>query len=181
MASGRGSRTSGSAPTAAGARLPLDTVTANVCDALRPAGSLAVTRTVAAPTPTAVSVTRAPAASTVATSGADDDTEYVNASPSGSANAADTSTARVPGRVSAWSGRAPAAAGGRLAPAGRSRHRAAAWPVASSTAAASAGPVTPDAPAPWATPGGSPSWVWREFAKRNSHEQETWASPHWVG
>ncbi len=66
---------SGSAPTADGARLaPAVTVTVKNRVALRPPGSAAVTWMVAAPTPTAVSVTRAPAASTVTTSGGDEDT-----------------------------------------------------------------------------------------------------------
>ena len=66
---------SGSVRTAAGGRFaPRVTVTANDCVAVRPPGSAAVTRIVAAPMPTAASVRRAPDASTVATSGADDDT-----------------------------------------------------------------------------------------------------------
>ena len=50
------------------------TVTVNDCEALRPPGSVAVTRIAAVPSLSAVSVTRVPAARTVTTFGADDDT-----------------------------------------------------------------------------------------------------------
>ena len=50
------------------------TRTSNVCAALRPWASNAVTTIAALPRATAVSPTRVPAASTVTTSGADDDT-----------------------------------------------------------------------------------------------------------
>ena len=47
------------------------TVTAKVCAALRPPGSVAVTRIVAAPSDTGVTVTRLPDTDTAATCGAD--------------------------------------------------------------------------------------------------------------
>ena len=50
------------------------TVTVNDWSTVRPPGSAAVTPIVAAPSPTAVTITRAPTASTLATCGADDDT-----------------------------------------------------------------------------------------------------------
>ena len=53
------------------ARIP--TVTVNDCVAVRPPGSVAVTRTVAAPSPTAVTVTSAPVTVAVTTWGADED------------------------------------------------------------------------------------------------------------
>ena len=62
-----------SEPTGSGGRLAA-TVTANNCDTLKPPGSVAVTRIVAVPAPTAVRITRAPIARTVATYGDDDDT-----------------------------------------------------------------------------------------------------------
>ncbi len=53
----------------------VDTVTVNDCMALSPPGSVAVTRIVALPSPTVVSViTRAPVARAATTRGADDDT-----------------------------------------------------------------------------------------------------------
>ena len=62
-------------PTGSGGWFRELTVTVNDSVALRPPGSAAVTRIVAVPTPTAVSVTRvAPAASIVTTSRADHDT-----------------------------------------------------------------------------------------------------------
>ena len=76
-------------------RARIATVTANDCVAVRPPGSVAVTRTVAAPSPTAVTVTNAPVTVAVTTWRADEDTVYVKASPSGSPNALDTSTLAV--------------------------------------------------------------------------------------
>lgn len=80
---------------AKGSDIDASTVTVNDCAALKPPGSVAVTRIVAAPSATAVSLTRTPVTPAVTTCGADDDTEYVNASSSGSTNAPETSTLTV--------------------------------------------------------------------------------------
>ena len=102
------------------------TVTTNVCAALRPPGSVAVTRIVAAPADTGVTMTRPPETDTAATCTADD------VAPIGQRVAV-----RVPERPrdvhpsrtsrSAQSvavGSTPAVTGGRFTAAGRSRHKA---------------------------------------------------------
>ena len=109
------SGTPGSAPDAAGGRLPAETVAVKDCEALRPPGSVAVTVTVAAPAATPVSVTRAPATDAVTTLGADDDTANVNGSSSGSTNDCETSTTYVPSTPSGTSASAPDALGRQLA------------------------------------------------------------------
>ena len=75
---------------AAGARF--GTVTANVCDAVRPPGSRAVTVTAAVPPDTPVTVTAEPATAAVATPGAEETAEYASASPSGSPKCSEAST-----------------------------------------------------------------------------------------
>ena len=122
------------------------TVAANELDTLSPPGSVAATRIVAAPSPAPVNVTTAPAACARTRHGADEDAVYVSTSPSGSANACDTSTcSTAPTDSSLRAGSVPTATGGRLAAsAGRSRQAATAGPMASRTAAASEAPVNPD-------------------------------------
>ena len=67
-------------PAAAGADTAEGTVTANACVALPPA-FVAVTVSVALPAVTAVTVTLAPATSTVATALSEDCAAYINPSP----------------------------------------------------------------------------------------------------
>ena len=71
------------------------TVTVNDCTALKPPGSVAVTRIVPAPSRTSATITKAPVTLAVTTCVADDDAVNDSASPSGSTNATDTGTARA--------------------------------------------------------------------------------------
>ena len=75
-----------------GALTVAPTVALNAWIALRPPGSVALTRIVGSPSPTPVSVKREPTASTATTEGTEDDAVKAKASPSGSTNAWATST-----------------------------------------------------------------------------------------
>ena len=67
--------------------------------------------------------------------------------PAAPANDCDTSTSSVPFRVTVRSGKVPVPVSARLGLAGGSRYSDTARPLALSSTAASAGPVTPDSPA----------------------------------
>ena len=74
---------------------PPPTVTLNLCSAVRPSGSRAVTVTIAVPSATAASVSVLPDRDTETTAVAEDSAVYVSAPPSGSRKNEDTSKVAV--------------------------------------------------------------------------------------
>ena len=90
------------------------TVAVNGCVALRPPGSVALTRIVAAPSLAATSITKAPVTLAVTTCGADEDAVKDIASPSGSTNAPETSMFRVSSAAKVRFGRVAAGTGDRF-------------------------------------------------------------------
>ena len=82
-------------PTASGARFGVCTVTATLCAAVRPPGSLAVTVTVAVPSATPTIVRMLPDIETDTTPAADVAAENPSASPSGSRKYDTTSSVTV--------------------------------------------------------------------------------------
>ena len=90
------------------------TETSKTCRALSPSGSDAVTVNVALPCPTAETVTTAPDTEAAATASFDEETANVSASPSGSANAPETSTVAVSFTAASTAESVPSGVGARL-------------------------------------------------------------------
>lgn len=99
-------------PLASGARL--GTVTSKLWSADAPCGSVAVAVTVAVPALAAVIVTVLPDHVTLATVDADDEAEYVSASPSGSLKYCERSTVASSPACTVCAGMFPRASGTRL-------------------------------------------------------------------